>query len=1546
MRTISFGLLCAVICLCATVGFAQQTIVMNSSNNGNTINLTGCSATLYDSGGASGNYSNSENYTITVCVPDGYPLELDVSMNTEAGSDYLTIYEGSGTGGDVIANRIGGSSFANHYRTTSSCATFVWHSDFLFCNYSGFVIGISCGSACQDFTIVPNISARWNEEENRFEACSNSPLEISANGVFPNNDAPNGYHQSDESLNWTWSWVDENGSHQTGGTGMNTLVTNLEPGAYYINMYATDQNGCRYVYPEPMLVAVSLPPTFTGTTVTPEICPGEAALLEGHVQPPDLWVMEIPEQIVEQHCFVDETGYVQSMCFEHNAFAPGQLIQSASDIESIAIDMEHSYLGDLEVWITCPSGNRLTLFDGYHGDSDWQFLGEPVDDDDDPCNPGTPYHYTWSHNATSTIEQVANNAPTYSYTDNAGNHYYSEEYIPAGDYSPTGNWSSLIGCPVNGEWCINIQDHRVWDDGVVFSVELHFADYLIPSETLIQYQTEFDTSDMVWDGANIQGGVATNTTALPSIPGQYEYVFSATDNFGCTYDTTLVVTVRDYNDPRCCVRPSTAMITSLGSVCANNTMLSAQQLATGNTGEWSVVAYPNGDNVNNSVAFASPNSPNTRVVVNGWGTYTFRWTEHYLGQADCTDFAEVTITFNQQPTPTFTYTPITCYDGETYIAYTGNMSADAEFSWNFDGGFVQYGATSLGPHTVSWRESGVHGVTLSVNNNGCVSNDTLVSIFVPDKLVIDSISVVNDQCFHSNNGSAIVTHHGGTLPVSYSWAAPGNELLNLGAGNYTLSITDANGCVAQRSFVVTEPAELVIQSVESTDLSCYASHDGTISVYAGGGTGELQYMWSDVGVAPADRRNLLAGEYSVTVSDVNGCSQSAYVAITQPERLLLQLTSDYAVCEGEPTPVYANAFGGTAPYQYLWNTGAGIFEAGSSLSASLNATTHYSVFARDAHNCVSETQTMTVTVSPKLSIDSIILQQIKCYGHCDGRAELVVSGGLAPLLYSWPSDNYVYDGICSGYYAVTVTDQIGCSAIGTFVISQPNDFVVSSSLESATCNGGDDGSARIFVSGATPPYSYLWPDGTTTETLVASAGSYTVTVLDDYGCRYTEEFVIEEPQPIMFLPMNNVTICKGQSATLTTQVSGGTPFYDYAWSGSDGTQYFGSICTVSPTTNSTYSLTITDSQGCSVQVPPVTVSINPDLRIASVLTNHDTVCAGDEALIYVEADGGNGGPYTLMLQDGRVVASPFLVRPDTTTMYYVTLSDMCGTPSVVDSIVINVYPSPDELFVAESVSGCVPLSVAFSPLKANGTNYLWQFGDNDFSEDATPVHTYQKAGDFDVTMSVTSEYGCRVEKTIPKMIHAYPRPKALFDAEVQSVSAVSAEVLFSNRSVDAVRYFWFFGDSDSSMFESPRHLYPSAGEYDVTLVAENEHYCTDTTVRSIMVYNEFSFYAPTSFTPNGDGINDCFRICGSGISKNNFLLTVYDRWGELIFRTTEYDPNAHCDACSEGSWDGTDMGNKRKGDRVLENGIYQWYCQFEDVFGIEHREQGMVNLVR
>jgi gliding motility-associated-like protein len=1498
--------------------------------------ITTCNATLYDSGGPDGNYSASENYTVTFCGGDGVPnMVVDVvELRTESVSfDYLKIYDGSGTGGTLLAT-LGGSSLPpDEIETTSNCVTIQWHSDGSV-QYAGFRLDIRCGFPCQDYTVTITPDAEYDATEDAFLGCSGGL--VSASVVFLHNNES--YEQTIDNTNFSWTALNSNGTQVFAGLGLNELTEPLAPGAYFYTLTTTDINRCQVVS-NTVTVYISVPPTFEGTTITSEVCPGEDVELIGVVNPPPEWQMTIQEVNYEQHCFDDaHEDQEQVSCFYYTEFAPGQTIQSADQIESIGMRMEHSYMGDLDILIQCPNGNRVTLF---HQACSGGYFGEAVDYDDVGVNScldgdqwvGVGYDYYWTMSNNRGL--MSANCPNYS------------NPLPSGNYQPVDNFSNLVGCPINGEWCVIFIDYLGADDGTVFQTELHFAEGLIPdTSNVISFQNTYG-DEMQWGGDAVQtDGNSANNIANPTTPGQVAYTFSATDNFGCTYDTTVYVTVRDFTDPTCCIEPTPTIASIPDLICSNRTNLSAQNVPNGNTGEWTVSSYPNGDDVNNSVTFTNPNAPNTQVIVNGWGTYTFRWTEHYIGRDDCNGFAEITTTFRQQPTNSFVYTPIPCFGGECEVTYTGNMDSNADYTWTFGGAFVQGNPNSMGPFILTWQEAGTHGVTLTVDNDGCVTNDTLVSILNPERLVIDSISVVNDPCYHSNGGSAIVTHHGGTMPITYSWAAPGIELLNVGAGSYTLTITDANGCVAQAPFVITEPTEVVVQTIESQNLTCYASHDGSISVYAGGGTGDLHYLWSDVGDGPENRINLSAGEYYLTVSDDNNCGTTAYVALSQPEQLLIQMTTDYAVCEGEPTPVRVNAFGGTSPYHYIWNNGNGEFEAGTEISTLLTETTHYTAYVRDSHGCVSDMQTMTVTVSPQMVIDSIMLRQIKCYGHCDGRAELAMRGGLPPLQYSWPSDTYIYDGICSGAYTVTVADLIGCSVVGSFVITQPDDFVISRSMDSVSCHGGNDGEARIFVDGATPPYTYLWPNGNTTDILTASAGSYIVTVLDSYGCRYTEEFNIPEPTAMMALPMNNVTICNGQSAILTTQVTGGTPYYDYRWSGPDSATYNGIRYEVSPTVTSTYRLTIYDSHGCSIEMSPVTVKLNPDLRIASVVTSYDTICPGDEALIYVEADGGNGGPYTLTLQDGRVVPSPFTVTPDTTTMFYITLTDMCGTPSVTDSIEIFVHSFPDELFTTSNVEGCVPLTVTFSPLNINGTQYLWNFGDNDFSETEIPTHTYRNPGDFDVTMSVWSDFGCKIDKTYADIIHAYPVPKALFDADVQTVSVLSAEVLFNNRSIDANRYFWFFGDQDSSTYESPRHVYPEMGEYEVMLVAQNEHYCTDTTTRTITVYSQFSFYAPTSFTPNGDGLNDCFRICGNGISRNNFLLTIYDRWGESVFTTTDYFPAASCDACSEGAWDGTDMGSKRKGDKVLENGIYYWYCQFEDVYGIQHREQGTINLVR
>lgn len=1511
----------------------SQTINLNASASGSTV--TTCNATLYDSGGPNGQYQSSENYSITFCGTANAPIIVEVvNLNTESVSfDYLKFYDGPTAGGTLMAT-LGGTTLPaqREYEASGNCITIVWHTDGSVVR-DGFQLNIRCGFPCQDYTVNITPEATYDAEEGAYLGCSGGTVTAVVN--FPNNHQ--NYDQTIENTNFSWSVLNNNGTQVFEGMGMNDFEEALVPGAYFFTLTTTDANRCQIVS-NTVTVYISVPPTFTGTTVTPEICPNDVAELTGVVNPPPEWQMTIQEVNYEQHCFDDDhIDEEQLSCFTYAEFAPGQVIQNATDIESIGMQMEHSYMGDLDIYLQCPNGQRITLFTQACSGG---YFGEAVDTDtqgvnscnDGPQYVGVGYNYYWT--ATNNRGLMSANCPG------------SSNPLPSGNYQPVGSFNDLVGCPINGEWCVIFVDNLGIDDGTVFQTELHFADHLIPApDNIISFQNTYG-DDMGWSGTAVQAEIGANSTATPGEPGQIEYTFSATDNFGCTYDTVMYVTVRDFSNPLCCVEPEPTIRDIPNLICTNRTNLSVTNMANGNTGEWSVVAYPNGDDVNNVVTFASPNSPNTQVVVNGWGTYTFRWTEHYFGREDCTGFAEITTTFQQQPTNSFSYTPISCFGNETTITYTGNMDDNAEFTWGFNGAFAQVAASQLGPHILTWQEAGTHGVTLTVNNNGCVTSDTLVSILNPERIEIDSITVVNDPCYHSNHGSATVVHHGGTLPITYSWGAPGTELLNVGAGSYVLTITDANGCQTQQPYIITEPTEVIIQTVESTDLTCYGSQDGTISVYAGGGTGNLHYLWSDVGYGTEIRSGLQAGEYYLTVTDDNNCSANTFVALNQPERIVVQITTDYAVCEGEPTPVHLSAFGGTAPYHYIWNNGGADYEANEQISPILDTTTHYSAYVRDANGCLSSVESMTVTVSPEMIIDSVMLRQIKCYAHCDGRAELVMRGGLAPLQYSWPSDSYIYDGICAGSYTVTVSDLIGCSAIASFVITQPEDFVISTSMDSVSCNGGTDGEARIFVDGATPPYTYLWPNGNTTDILTTSAGTYIVTVLDSNGCRHTEEFVVPEPLPLITLPMSDVTICKGQTANLTTRVTGGTPYYNYRWTGPDGIEYNGLQFEVSPENTSTYMLTVYDSHDCSVEMPPVTVNVNQDLRITSIVTSYDTICEGESALIYVEAAGGNGGPYTLTLQDGRVVPSPFNVWPDTTTMFYVSLTDMCGTPAVVDSIEIYVHSYPNELFTADRVEGCAPLSVTFTPLNINATQYLWKFGDDDFSEAENPTHTYKEAGDFDVTMTAWSEFGCKIEKTMENYVHIYPRPTALFDADVQSVSVLSAEVLFNNRSLDAYRYFWFFGDQDSSTNENPRHLYEQMGEYEVILVAESENHCTDTTSRTVTVYNQFSFYAPTSFTPNGDGMNDCFRICGNGISKNNFLFTVYDRWGEMVYKTTKYDPRANCDACSEGAWDGTDWGSKKKGDKVLPNGIYYWYCQFEDTFGISHKEQGTVNMVR
>jgi gliding motility-associated-like protein len=1496
---------------------AQTQVLINAANNGNTYD--GCNFLIYDSGGPFGDYSNSENYSVTICNPGGSTIILDIiSFNLEQNFDYLYIYDGPTTGSPQIIQATGQPGIQGQtFESTGSCITIRFTSDGSVVR-PGFEIAANCGQPCQDFTIdiVSTNPAITNMDSLWIDVCPNQVITFTAEGNYPNNNTD--YFQSDANVNWVWSSASGLTTVEQSGVGLTEFTHNYtQSGGYFLSLVAFDTNGCSANLLDQYRVRVSMPPIWGDITADQTvICPGEPVNFSGSVTS-DLWVMPITETQIVQECITDDQGVVQEFCWDVAAFQPGQLITSGTDLESVCMVIEHSWVADMDIYIQCPNGQQAMINEYNTGSPcTGTYFGEP--DHSDNCNPGVGYEYCWSMNATQSHVDIC----------------AAVTIIPEDTYLPFGTFNDLIGCPINGEWCVVVIDDWGGDDGTLFQVELNFNESIIPADVWSISHT-YEDEDIVWTGDGMNANQGGDATANPTTSGNQTFTFSVTDDFGCTYTQEIDVLVLPYDDPTCCAFP-TANAGPDSHVCSNTFTFNAS-LEDGNTGEWAVVSGPGNANFN------SITSPNATVTVDAWGVYEFSWTEQNLSPT-CSDTDNIIVEFWPIPTTTFTFTPILCNSDQTTITYTGNVGAGANYTWGFDGG-TAVGA-GQGPYQVSWADAGIHTVSLTVSENGCTSDDTTVNILNPGPIEYDLV-ITNDPCFGFCEGSATANVTGGSSPYIYTWDSGNPVYNNLCAGDYYFEVIDANGCTNGESFTITEPLELIVLDTIVEHVLCHGNAEGSVFVEVVGGSGELDYIWHDDPEEGFFRENMYAGYYVLNIRDENACNIEMSFVITQPDELLLTIVPDMAVCEGEQVSIQSNAMGGISPYAFYWDRGEGYEIGGSTLTTVMDQTTTFYSYVEDLNGCISDTVSMSVLVSPELVIDSIMLTHNRCYNSCDGAAQLVVLGGLEPLDYSWGSQNYIWDGLCAGAYNVTVSDLIGCSVAGNFVITEPNQLTYSADITPATCFGYDDGEIQMHVQGGTPPYSYIWPDGNTESIHTATAGTYPVTVSDVNNCRIITSFTITQPSKIIATQVGDRTICIGGTTTLTAQATGGTPYYDFRWTGSDGSVYPVNSAVVSPDENTVYTLIVTDSLGCLSNPLVVNVNLYPELEILSLVTSYGIICEGDPAIIQADVVGGNGGPYYMTLQDGRVVSSPFTVYPTETTMYYLTLRDNCGTPAVLDSIEITVRPKPANVFTAQPVQGCPPLNVSFQEISPNvGQTYLWNFGDGGFSEAKNPTYVYNKAGNYDVTLEVRDIYGCKSKRTREKMIEVNRNPIASFIPEPEIVSMVNAEIYFENKSDGADYYYWFFGDGDSSNFVSPRHVFPYIGEYEVMLVAETYHACRDTAYRTVIVGNEFTFYAPTSFTPNGDGTNDCFRVCGNGIDKNSFKLSVYDRWGNRVFETDKFVPDVDCDACGTGSWDGTNNGNRMKGDEVLSNGLYKWYAEFADWNGTVFKKSGSVYLLR
>ena len=507
----------------------QDTVILNRDTT-----LTTCDLMLYDSGGEDGHYSSNENYVLTVCGTGTNGMVIDViSLITERITlDYISIYEGESMNSDFLVANLGGRVEDSLIILESNCVTIRFHSDGSV-NRDGFVIRIHCQRNCQEYS--QNILYDDIYEEVHLICNSSS---IVSNPIFYNNNVE--YEQTIENTFFRWNVINEN--RKVSGMGLNTLDS-LSPGMHLIELTIFDNAHC-ITNSGPMLFMEMDNPEITFSGIPEVASMYDTLVISGEITTGDEYFFNYNTLAYGCITNLETTAFTNIV----HRFPEDAVITTPDDIESICVEMEHSFLGDIEVGITCPNGQRMTLFTQCGNRT---FLGEPIAyrsgfnrEQDPECMPGEPYMYCWTRDAAMTIPQQSNECPRYTYTDLYGNVHNDQRYIPGGDYLPTGNWTNLVGCPMNGVWTLNVNDQGDFDEGFVFSFSVQFeADSIEVSTDSIMYTQVFSEEDFSWNGQGIISGQNGSSTMVVSSeePGLQTYTFSVVNNYGCTYDTTFSI---------------------------------------------------------------------------------------------------------------------------------------------------------------------------------------------------------------------------------------------------------------------------------------------------------------------------------------------------------------------------------------------------------------------------------------------------------------------------------------------------------------------------------------------------------------------------------------------------------------------------------------------------------------------------------------------------------------------------------------------------------------------------------------------------------------------------------------------------------------------------------------------------------------------------------------------------------------------------------------------------------------------------------------------
>ncbi|TFH26039.1 MAG: hypothetical protein E4H10_08100, partial [Bacteroidia bacterium] len=554
-----------------------------------------------------------------------------------------------------------------------------------------------------------------------------------------------------------------------------------------------------------------------------------------------------------------------------------------------------------------------------------------------------------------------------------------------------------------------------------------------------------------------------------------------------------------------------------------------------------------------------------------------------------------------------------------------------------------------------------------VDSDGC--SRTFTSFLTIDEPQLLSITVdqVNDvNCNGGNDGSVLITPSGGTPVYSFLWTgalfgytSTNEDPTGMPADSYSVTITDDNGCSRIYTDLLTigEPPSLIMTLDGSNNVSCFGGNDGTATITVAGGTPPYTYAWVGVINGPAsdvqDPNDLLADTYSVFIIDSKGCFLSSinFLTITEPAGLAVSvdLVTD-AACNGESTgAIDITPIGGTAPFIYDWTGPNGFTSTDEDLTGL--ATGDYSLTIADGQTC-SRVYTNLATISENPPITATFaVTDLSCgdpFPSNDGAIDATISGGVPIYTYLWSGPSGFtastedINALLPGSYVLEVTDMLGCvMSFPAQVVGIPPVLTASTTQVDIDCFGAGDGSIDLTATGGTAPYLFAWtgPSGFTANTEDISnleAGAYSVAVIDDHGCPvpFPNIATITEVPEILASPLRtDVTCAGGADGTIDITVTGGTLPFTFAWTGPSG--FTATTEDLSSLAAGSYSLTITDVNGCVVSFPNLETILEP-APISVNYTQVDVTTCFDATEGSIAATGAGGTGTILYSLDGSI----------------------------------------------------------------------------------------------------------------------------------------------------------------------------------------------------------------------------------------------------------------------------------------------------------------------